>query len=560
VPRADDKGRGRLRGALLAGIAATLALAGCGSSSHPGTSSDPATVVPASTPVYVGAEVRPQGSEQASALAVGRALTRQQNPYVRLLGALQTPGSMQLRYEQDIAPWLGPHGGAFVSSYAQLGALLPLVQSVLLGTGTVTFPFGARAAEGAIVLDTSDAEKARSFLNSQAQRASAHSASYRGVSYEVTSGGIAFAVVDRFAVIGSEAALHTVIETAQGAPSLAHSGTYEQLTGAAPGGVLAHVYASHSGTAAPPHGGGEAGLVQLLAGSRSVNISAVPSSSSLAIYADATGTGSGGLLGSVAEGAHAMSQLPGDSWLGVGLADARAAIGHGASQLSGLAALIGGQPQAGAAGISLGGIVGGLLAPLQALARQPTALTTWMGSGGIFASGSGLLELKGAVTIESKDPAASHAAVGRLGAALQADGGSVQSVSIPGTDAAVSVRLSGLPLALYIANGRDASGGTRFVLGLGEASVHEALEPSSTLANAQSRATAASTLGEGIEPSVIFQVPALLSILEGVGLSEDPSLAPALPLLRGTNAISGGGRQLGGGIERLKLVLGLNQT
>src|SRR5262249_20914074 len=163
-------------------------------------------------------------------------------------------------------------------------------------------------------------------------------------------------------------------------------------TGAAPSGVLAHVYESPGAGAAAPASGESTNIVRLLAGGRSVNISAVPSSTSLSLYADATGPGSGGLLGSVAEGAHAMSLLPGDSGLGVGLAEAGAAIGQGAWQLSGLAEAIGGHLEAGA-GLSFGGIVGGLLTPLQALAREPTASTSWMGSGGIFASGSGLLEL-----------------------------------------------------------------------------------------------------------------------------------------------------------------------
>ncbi len=166
-----------------------------------------------------------------------------------------------------------------------------------------------------------------------------------------------------------------------------------------------------------------------------------------------------------------------------------------------------------------------------------------MGSGGVFASGTGLLELKGAIVIESTNPAASKAAVARLGALLSAGGDAVQKVSIPGTDAAIEVRVSGLPLALDVADGRASSGQTKFVLGLGEASVAEALNPPSTLAGSSTSSTAAATLGEGIQPSVIFQVPTLLGLLEGVGLSEDPTLAPVLPLLRARlTTLAGGGR------------------
>ena len=64
-----------------------------------------------------------------------------------------------------------------------------------------------------------------------------------------------------------------------------------------------------------------------------------------------------------------------------------------------------------------------------------------MGSGGVFASGSGLFELQGAVVIESKDPAKSRAAVGKLAAQLRSAGDSVQPATIAGTEAAVGVRV-----------------------------------------------------------------------------------------------------------------------
>ena len=73
--------------------------------------------------------------------------------------------------------------------------------------------------------------------------------------------------------------------------------------------------------------------------------------------------------------------------------------------------------------------------------------------------------------IDSKNPAALAAAVAKLGAALEKSGGSVQPISIPGTEAAISARLTGLPVELDIANGRGSNGQTKFVIGLGEASV-----------------------------------------------------------------------------------------
>ncbi len=182
---------------------------------------------------------------------------------------------------------------------------------------------------------------------------------------------------------------------------------------------------------------------------------------------------------------------------------------------------------------------------------------SWMGSAGLFASGSGLLELRGGVVIDSNSPARSRAAVAKLGALLRQGGGSVQRASVAGTDAAVAVHLSGLPVVLDIANGRDSSGKTKFVIGIGEQSVEAALKPSSTLSGASAYGTASAALGEAIQPSVLVEFPTLLGLLEGVGLSEDPTIAPFVPYLRSLGTLSGGGKSLGGGIERFRLVLGL---
>ena len=85
-----------------------LAGAGCGSSGSSGSSADPANAAPASAPLYVGAVVRPSGSLETAARSAGRTLTHQADPYLRLLAALQTPGSGTPDFKRDIAPWLGP--------------------------------------------------------------------------------------------------------------------------------------------------------------------------------------------------------------------------------------------------------------------------------------------------------------------------------------------------------------------------------------------------------------------------------------------------------------------
>ena len=93
--------------------------------------------------------------------------------------------------------------------------------------------------------------------------------------------------------------------------------------------------------------------------------------------------------------------------------------------------------------------------------------------------------------------------------------------------------------------------------GAGALSVAAALTPSSALSAASSYGAAGAALGEGIQPSLILQSPTLLSVLEGAGLSEDPTIAPIVPYLRPLTTIAGGTKSLRSSVERFRLVLTL---
>jgi hypothetical protein len=168
-----------------------------------------------------------------------------------------------------------------------------------------------------------------------------------------------------------------------------------------------------------------------------------------------------------------------------------------------------------------------------------------------------VLELRGAVVIDSTNPSASRAAVAKLASALRQAGEKATPATIPGTEAAIEAKITGLPLTLVIADGRSSSGQTKFVLGLGQPSVTDALNPPSTLLTAASYSAAQTALGEGIQPSISVDFATLLSLLEGVGLGEDPTISRFVPYLRASTTLSGGGKSLGGGVQRLRLVLGL---
>ncbi len=552
-----------LRRASLAACCALVAalLAGCGSSSHSGgTEADPATAVPATAPLYIGLTAKPTGSQRTAAVAAAAELTGKNEPFAGLAGLLQTPGSPALDWAHDVSPWLGPHAGLFLASLAGTESLVePLTKALAAGA---LQPLPLSKLDGAIVMDTTDTGAARSFIAGQAKRAGAHATRYRGVSYEVGS-GVAFGLVGRFAVIGSEAALRAVIGVTQGESALSRTANYQKLTTAAPGEAIGHLFVNppSGGSAAPAAAG--ARLLALLGGGRPANLSIVPAAGSLTLDVDTIGQAgapAGGLLAPDPEAAKALGELPGTSWLALGLGHAGQNLPADVAGLNVVGGLV---TSEGSGPISLGSLLGGLSKPLSILGA-PTAsarrdYTSWMGSAGVFAAGSSVLELKAGVVISSTDPARSRAAVAKLGAALRAKGNEVSHASIAGTEAALATRLPGVPLELDVAAGQSPSG-PKFVLGLGEASVQAALAGGETMSSATSRTAAATALGEGIQPSVVADVPTLFALLESVGLTEDPSLKAILPYLRATTALSGGGRSLGGEVARFKLVLSLKQA
>jgi hypothetical protein len=576
--------------ALATATTALFALGGCGSSPS-GTSASPATVVPASAPLYIDAVVTPAGSLKTDALAAGRRLTQRSNPFAGLLKLLQGPTGKVPDYAHEVKPWLGPNAGVFISSIDVAGASgasgaqgllgeavskglaegLAGAEAALLGSSGLPRLLGEHAIQGALVLDTTNVTGARSFLEGQARSAGARTSSYRGVAFHVAPDGIAEGIVHRFAVIGSEAGLQAVIDTALGGAPLAQGAAYSKLTATAEPGRLADAYIDAEAlTRAVKVPGEEQSLLRLLRGllgeAGQVYLSLIPSASSVALDVDtlpssaaATGAASTGSSSSAASGqgtaaggsgttgAQVLRGLPGSAWLVLGIGDLGKTLGHSAQALQTLASL--------ASGISLGSFsLSKVFAPLHSRSIDVSRdLLSWMGATGIYAGGSSVLNLQAAVVITSKNPALSRAAVVKLANAYREAGGQVSPTGVAGTEVAVAVRLPNFPLVLTLAAGQG-----KFVAGIGPASVQEALNPQSTLAGTTVYETAASALGQGIQPSAAIEFRTLLGLLESVGLNQAAGFSNIFTALQPLNNLAaGGGEPLADGVKRARLVLGL---
>ncbi len=567
------------------------ALGGCGSSPS-GTSASPATVTPASTPLYIDAVVRPEGSLKTDTAAAAHTLTGRAHPFEGLLKLLAGPTGKAPNYAKEVEPWLGAHAGAFLGATALshieglvssatlqklLSEGLPGLEAALLGQGGLQGALGASSAQGALVLNTTDVAKAQSFLEGQAHSAGAHTTSYRGVTYQVSPDGVAEGIVHKFAVIGSEAGLKSVIETATGGPSLAQASAYSKLTSTAEHGALANAYLSSEELAsALKSGGGKSGsgstgaesilplLEGLLGNPGQAYLSVIPSANAVALNLDtlpptAGDSGSSGSASSSTEssaghseafgesGAQVLRGLPGSSWLAVGIGNLGGAVGHGTQGLGVLASL---SPALNIDGIAFGT----LLAPLSSHSLNlQRDLLSWAGATGLYVSGSSILELRAALVIASKDPARSRAAVAKLAQAYREAGGQTSPTSVPGTETAVTVKLPSFPLELTLAAGQG-----KLVAGLGSASIEEALHPQSTLGSAPAYTTATSTLGGGIQPSALIEVHTLSGLLESIGLSQAPGFSSLASTIAPLGTITaGGGQSLSDGVKRARVVIGL---
>ncbi len=560
-----------------------IALGGCGSSSPSGTSASPATVTPASAPLYIEAVVQPEGSLKTNATATATALTGRQHPFEGLLKLLAGPTGKAPNYAKEVQPWLGPHAGAFLSSIslARAQGLLGVetlkkllsegfggLEAALLGQGGLQTALSASSGQSALVLDTTDVAKAKSFLEGQAHSAGSHTTSYRGVTYQVSPDGVAEGIVHKFAVIGSEAGFKSVIETAAGGPSLAQASAYSKLVSTAEHGALANAYLSPEGLthALRSSGGGGAGvaasilpLLEGLAGNPGqLYLSLIPSANAVAVDLDTlpptSSTASGGSASNSPHeealgesGAQVLRGLPGNSWLAVGIGDLGSALGHSTHGFGAFASL--------GSALNIGGIdFGTLLAPLSSRSLNlQQDLLSWAGATGIYVSGSSVLELHAALVITSKNPVSSRAAVAKLAQAYREAGGQTSPTSVAGMETAVTVRLPSFPLQLTLAAGEG-----KFVAGLGSASIEEALHPQSTLGSAPAYGAATSTLGGGIQPSALIEVHTLSGLLESLGLNQAPgflSVASAIAPLGTVTA--GGGESLPDGVKRARLVIGL---
>lgn len=507
--------------------ALALGLAACGGGGD--KDPDPAQAVPASVPVYAQVTVRPDGDLRQNVENVSKRLFGSSDVAALIDKELKSSGDNSSLAGRS-SDWVGSRAGIFVSGVS------------------------SSSADVAVVLGISDKGKAQESLDASAKGETKKS--YKDVDYYVDKNDTTTVsgIVGDYAVVGTERGLKIVVDTVKGdsVAKIADSKKYTDALGAVGDSpdTLATAYADPQG------------LISALARSGGVPSSALASArqavaqagsgwaakfnvSNNALTIDFAATGvkqRSGAAASVGAATKALEGLPGTAWLGIGTGtlgeQLRSAIQQGLQ-----AATMAGQD---------------VQSQLDAIQQQlginiDDDLLSWMGDAGIFAQGTSITSIGGALVVQTTNPAKTKTAITKITKLLGQVAPDLKvsaARGVQGADSGIQIADPNLPFPILA-----VVGGDRFVVGIGKPAVEAGLSPSTTLADSAGYKQAANAL-QGVDPTFYLDFPPVVTLLRALGLDSDPTAAGTLTALSKLGSVSAGTKTSGTTVHT-KIVLTL---
>ncbi|HET8953271.1 MAG TPA: DUF3352 domain-containing protein [Solirubrobacteraceae bacterium] len=499
------------RAVRLALISLSIVVAGCGGSSASG-GDDPARAVPASAGIYADATLRPEGSLREDALAAAGKVLRTSDPEGKIRElvdkAFAESEDPELDWEKDVAPWLGEKVAVWVAPAS-----------------------GEEDFRGAVVAMTKDEEAAQAAIE-RAVKGSDKTFStrtYKDVSYQASSDSAA-GIVEGFAVFGTEPEFKKTVDAAKGG-GLASEDRFEKAMDGLEDDRLGSFYVDVRALVDAAARQEPDSAEQIEQFERFVPIDKigpvagafVANGDRLAVDAVASvpeGALPGG-LGALTGGGSTplLGELPGDSWVALGAPD----VGQSVRAIY--------QQAAGALG---GAAIEGQLRHQLGLDLQEDVFS-WIGDVAFFARGTTLDTIEGGVVIEVTDSDKAKAAFPKLIGLAQSQGDvPARPVKVDGAETAFEAAAPRTPKPVVAARSED-----RVVIALGREAAAAALGDGARLADSDTYGAAKSVLGDGVEPGLVFSMPAALELARGLG-STDADFKEAEPYLEAFGVIAGG--------------------
>jgi hypothetical protein len=502
-----------IRAAALASTIAAVALgaASCGGSSAAG-GDGPATLVPAAAPFYLEAAVQPEGDRRDDALAAAGKILRTGDPAGKLRSLIDEKLAEEghgLTWEKDFQPWVGENAGVWVSDLA------------------------ADEPEAVAIVESKDTEAAKAALARFAEigGATGPPRTHAGVEYTVDRDGDALGMVGEFVVTGDEAAFKRTAELGDGGDSLADADRYEDAIDDLDDARLGHYYLETKrlmDAAATQDPGAGAQLERFKSLLPFDELGPVAGSfqadgDGLELDTHVTGIPEGSfrdLAGVWAGGSELLAELPGDAW--------------GAFAL----------PRAGQVADGLFSAFAGAIgrAAVAAEVRRSTGLDLqsdvfdWIGDVGAFARGTGAAGVDGALVIRSTDDAKAATAFNKIvGLVGKHSGTPPTPIRIDGAESAFEGTAPDSREKVVLARGKG-----RVVAAYGREAAAEALDPATSLGDAQIFGDAQDILGDGMRPSFVLSLPDVIRLADAMGAT-DADFDRARPYLEALGVLTSGG-------------------
>ncbi len=503
--------RPRTPALLLACVAVPAAvLAGCGGGGSSNVDVGPAAAVPANTPIYLDATVKPTGSAQSDATAALGKILGTADPggkIVSLIDKQKTATGQPVDYQTDIAPWLGQKAAVFFTTLGQ-------------------------NSQGASVIETTNPSAALAFAQ-KANGASGQPKNIDGVSVQTAKDGTtAYATEGDFLFVGDEAGVQAAIQADKG-DSLGDSGDFKDSIGDLPGDRLGTIYTvpkTFIDSLGSQFGASSQAAIEKSAGANlNEPVAGALTASANSVELEATG----GTNGVETPESSLIGDVPGQSWLALGVGNLGDNLKQSLDQLKQQI------PN---------------FDSVQQQIEQTTGssldqLTGALGDAVIYVQGTKQSTLTGALVVQSKDPELTGRLLSQLQGLLQL-GGKIKPLQLSGGGTGFQLSDPSFPAPIEIAQQGD-----KLVIGYGANSAETSLTPAQTLSDSPAFSAAhdqVSSLGTDL----FLNLQSVFALAESQGAKSDPSYVQAKPYLDALNYVVTGSGASGDKAE-FKAVLGL---
>lgn len=483
-------------------------LTGCGG----GGSVDvgPAAAVPASTPIYLDATVKPTGTAKTNAEAALKTILHTNDPASQIIAQIdkqKTATGQPVDYQTDIAPWLGQKAAVFFTTLGQ-------------------------NSKGASVVETTNPSAALAFAQ-KANGTSGAPKSVDGVSVQTAQDRTtAYATVGDFLLVGNEAGVEAAIQADKG-DSLGDDSDFKDSIGDLPDDRLGTVYTvpktfidalgsqfDANSKAAIEKSAGE-NLTEPVAGALTATANSV--------QLEATG----GSNGVDTPESSLIGDVPGQSWLALGIGDLGDNLKQSINQLKQQI------PN---------------FASIQQQIEQTTGssldqLTGALGDAVIYVQGTSQSTLTGALVVQSKDTALTGRLLNQLQGLLRI-GGQIKPLKLSGGGTGFRMSDRSIPQPFEIAQQGD-----KLVIGYGAGSAEASLTPAQTLSDSPTFSAAQGQVSS-LGTDLFLNLQSIFALAESSGAKSDPQYVQAKPYLDALNYVVTGSGSSNDKAE-FKAVLGL---